>query len=157
MDKYLGDSMIWWILHSSPYGSSFSKCEPCGNPFCIILLCHLFRDYDLFLICKEHLFNMYDLLTEVTAQGISNILVEKWSMNIHQWIHIFIRFCISWITLNLLHLIELRWPLTHCMYWSCTFCHICGRALRNSHSEYWTHTKSLFENLSVHTCCASEK
>ena len=48
-----------------------------GTLFCIIVLCHLSRGYDLFLICKEHLFNMHDLLTVMTAQSTSNILFEN--------------------------------------------------------------------------------
>ena len=112
------------------------------------------------LYLQRTLFNMHDLLTEVTVQGISNMLLEKWSVNIYHWIHIFVRlwiFQVMWrMTLNLF---VFHWAgLTPgSWYWICIFGQTCGRALRNSHSEYWTHTKSLFENLSVHTCCASEK
>ena len=52
---YLGDSMYGGYYTLPLHGSSFSKCEACGNLFCIyiIWLCHLSRDYDLFLFAKN--------------------------------------------------------------------------------------------------------
>ena len=111
----------------SLHGSSFSKYEACGNPFCVIWPYH---SSCLHMTChylQRTLFKMHDLLTEVTTQGISNTLLEKWNVNIYHWNHIsicqtlhfasnvksyFESFCISlswddpWLILFILHM----WP-----------------------------------------------
>ena len=119
--------MIWWILHSSPPWFIILKMWSMWKP----LLYNMVMPFVswLHMTCprlQRILFNMHNLLTELTAQGIRNILPEKWSVNSYHWNHIFIRLCFLQVMRRItLNLFAFHWAGTtpDSWYWFCIFDH----------------------------------